>query len=431
MLFIWLAVLTPPFAAASNDFDRILKQGRLALSAADLNSAQTLFNQACAGNNAETHPPQQTALCEHEIGVLEETRGHSGDAEKHYLKALAIWEDLSEDYQAPHAGTLMSLSGIRREQHRLGEAEALLTKAIALAERSASDRPELYPMALSRLGSLYADSGQLDRARRTLNEAITKLEAITPVNKLELAYAWSSLGMADLAAADYKSAEAGMRKALAYAGEIAGEDHPEVAAYQANLGLALLMQGQYDRAEPLLRRALFVMEKRIGPDSARLAGILAEITTVEAARGRFAIAEDYGKREIAIANQNYGADSIEMALAHVNLAAVYIREHDPDAAEKILPQAIETERVRLGNTRFLADGIRTLAELRAEQHAWKESEALYREAIGLYESTLGSRHPNIVPVLRACARVMKLAGCSKQEVKTIEARANAIAAARG
>ena len=244
-------------------------------------------------------------------------------------------------------------------------------------------------------------------------------------NSTELAYASNSLGMLDLRAGDYRASESNLREAVSVAQSALGESHPDTALYQANLALALYGEGRYDSAELLLNRARYIVETRLPSDSSRLGTILADLTLVETAEGRYAGAEADAMRALAILSRRQEPDSPEIALENVTLAAIYLHERKISEAAKILPDAVALER-RMANRRVLADGIRTLGELRALEHNWSEAQTLYSEAIGIYESTIGSNHPGMAPVLREYADVLRHCGAPKTEVKNIEDRAKAI-----
>ena len=98
---------------------------------------------------------------------------------------------------------------------------------------------------------------------------------------------------------------------------------------------------------------------------------------------------------------------MEAVLARVNLAAVYLDEKKTAAANKILPAAIAAERQLAPDSRALADGIRDLARLRAEQHRWNEAQSLYREALGIYEARLRPEHPEIGRARSEYTRILK------------------------
>ena len=310
--------------------------------------------------------------------------------------------------------------------HQLADAKEKLERALELAKTISPPDPELYATVLSRSAGLYADLDDPDRARRMLDEAITGLRALTPPNTSELAWAYSSLGMIDLGVGQYQPGESHLRQAVAFAQDSLGEENPETALYATNLALALQVQGKYSGAETLLRRARFVIESRLGPDSVDLVAVLAELTSVEAGLGKFRNAEACGERALSLLNRYVPGGSLEIVLTQVNLGSLYLREHKTAEAERILPAAVEAERSFLKDGRTLGDGIRILAVLKAQQHSWDDAESLYREAIGIYERKLGSDHPDIAPVLREYAGVMKRHGASKSRIRGVEARARAI-----
>jgi len=424
-VFLSIFILSAGTVTAA-DFDSLIGQGRAAFLAWDLDAAQAAYAQACPAEPMALFPLQKIAVCEHELGAIAEARENDDEASSRYLRALAAWEKLGHPYLAHNVVTMINLGALYRRQYRFADAEAMLSRALELVRTLTGPDSSLYAMVLSRTGSLYGDLDQPDRARPMLEEAIAGLRALTPPNAPELALAFSSLGLIEIGSGHYKSAESDLRQALTLADESLGEGSPETAAYATNLALGLLVEGQYDRAGMLLRRARFVIESRFGSNSVRLVNVFAELTSVEMRLGRFRIAEDYGEKAVSILNSHVPPGSREIVFTQINLAALYLREHKTAQAEKILPAAIDAERRFLKDGRILGDGIRDLAALRAQQHAWNEAESLYREAIGCYERKLGAGHPDLAPVLREYAAVLKHRGASKSEIRNIEARARAI-----
>jgi tetratricopeptide (TPR) repeat protein len=413
-------------ALAASDFDSLIKQGRAAFLASDLASAQTAYTEACPAEKMAAFPLQRIALCEHSLGTVAEASEHGDEAASRYFKSLAAFEQLGPPYVAHAVATLTNLGALYRRQQRLSDAERVLARALDLAREAAATDPESYAITLSRAGALAIDLNQPERARNLLGEAIAGFRASPRPNTPELAYAFSSLGMMDIGSGQYKTAESNFREAVTLAAGSLGETDSATAAYSTNLALALLMQGQFNRAETLLNRARFIVESRLGPDNIQLARVFTELTSVETALGRFRLAEDDGKRSLSILNSHAPAGSLEIVLAQVALGSLYVREHDVADAEKILPAAVAMERGLLKDGKILADGIRDLAGLKAQQHAWNDAESLYREAIGLYERKLGADHSDIAPVLRAYSDVLKHQSTRGAEVRDIEARARAI-----
>ena len=417
--------LTSSLAIASvapGNFDQTIAQVHAALAKPDPDSARALLSQAC---QPEATASARTAICETETGAIEEAASHPDTAESHYRRALAIWNEVAPDHAAYHAVTLMNLGSVYRTQGRAAEAETALTQAFDLARQTPGE-DRLLAVVTSRLGGFYSESGTPERGRPLLNRAISMLSTPALSNPAELAYACNLLGMLDLRDGDYKSSESNLRKAVSVATDSLGEAHPDTAIYEANLARALYNEGQYGRAEVLLNRARYIVEARLPAGSLRLGSILADLTDVETALGQFARAEADGAQSLAILSRWREPESQEMAAEHVMLATLYMRERKIAEAAKILPDAVLLERRLAVDPRVLADGVLRLAELRALEHNWHDAQALFSEAISIYESTMGPNHRGMAPVLLEYANVLKHCGAPRAEVKNLEARAKAI-----
>lgn len=252
-----------------------------------------------------------------------------------------------------------------------------------------------------------------------------------PAPGIETAAASNSLGMLDLRAGNLKSAEAHFRQAVSLAGNTLGESQPDTAFYETHLALALLMQGQNSRAEVLLHRARHIIETASSPDPRRLSMVLGELAAVEANEKQFPRAEADALQALTLITPIEEPGSLETSVYQVVLAAIYLQEHKLDEAEKILPNAVARERQlaaasQSDNRRELAHGIRRLAELRSLQHNWQEAQALYSEAIELFESGAGPRDPAFAPMLTEYAAVLKHTGASPSAVKAVQDRLKAM-----
>jgi tetratricopeptide (TPR) repeat protein len=412
-------------AEASGDFDRLVKQAHAALTKFDVESARALMSRACQPEPVASDVSVRTAVCESEMGAIEEAAGHVDAAETHYHRSLSIWGQIAPDHAAYRAATLMNLGSVYRAQRRPAEAEDMLTQAFTIT-RQTTGEDRLLAVVTSRLGGFYSESGTPERGRALLNQAIPMLRTPALSNPAELAYACNLLGMLDLRGGDYKAGESNLREAVSVATDFLGESHPDTAIYEANLARALNAEGQYGRAEVLLNRARFIVESRLPAGSFRLGSILAQLAAVETAEGQFVRAEADGERSLAILSQWREPDSAEMAVEKVMLGTLYLRERKIAEAAKILPDAVAVERRLAADPRVLADGILRLAELRAFERNWHDAQILFSEAITTYESMPGPKHPGIAPVLLEYANVLKHCGAPRAEVKNIEARARAI-----
>ena len=126
-------------AGAPGDFDRIVKQAHAALAKFDSDSARALLSQACQPDASASDISARTAICESEMGAIEEAAGRVDAAEIQYLRALSIWNQLAPGHAAYRAATLMNLGSVYRAQRRPAEAEDVLNQAFAIARQTTGE----------------------------------------------------------------------------------------------------------------------------------------------------------------------------------------------------------------------------------------------------------------------------------------------------
>jgi tetratricopeptide (TPR) repeat protein len=418
--------LTASLATASSNFNQLISLGQQALSNADLDSAAKYYTEACAASPESPLPIDQRASCDHHLAIIDEVRGDLPASEAKLRRALSEWQEAGAAFQASYAMSLMNLGELYRKQHRLAESEENLRHALNIVQTFRAEYPHAYAQALSRLGGLYLDAENSPRAQPLLLEAVNIFKELGTVQDAELARALDGLGVVSLVAGRYPEAQGYLTEAVARAISALGDAHPESAAYQSDLALAYIQQHQYDRAEPLLRRARFITESRAYHDNSRLATILAELSLVACGQNKLALAEQFARESMNVLESISNPNPAVVVLARVNLAVVYLREHRPDEAERLLPAAVETERRIAPDSCLLADGLRELAELRAMQHSWHVAAELYRESIDIYERRLGPWNPSLTPILKAYVDALRHDGRPKTEVKAAEARVKAM-----
>jgi Tfp pilus assembly protein PilF len=418
-------------APAVSSFEELVAQGRAAFLASDLDRATAAWNQACPADYTE-YPLAREVTCENLLATIDEANGNLIRAEQRFLRAVQRAEEAGQAWQPLLTARLIDLGEHYDRQGRTADAEANLLRAVEIARQLTAVKPELIYEALSRLGGLYSETADPERGRQPLVEAIGLMTAgkhAPLAGKLaaELAFARSSLGIVELAASHLREAESNLREAVSLAAFGLGEDHPVTAMYQTNLALPLMFERQFGRATLLLERARFVVESRQGPSACGLGIIYAELSTAAGAEGRTAQAEDYAHRAVSILNLDRRQDAHALAIAQITLADAYMRGHNLEAAEKLLPGAVEMQRKLPSSPTSLGAGILLLAHLRAQQGNWQAAATLCREAITLYEkSARGGTNPALAPVLRTLAAALKHSGGSKEEVRALETRAKTI-----
>jgi tetratricopeptide (TPR) repeat protein len=372
----------------SSRFDELIRQGRAAFLASDPDRAESAWKQACPADVA-AYSVAETVTCEDLLASVDEARGNLTRAEQRYLQAVSLAEQAGKAYQPLYCARLVDLGEFYHRRGKTAAAEEVLRKAVDLARQLTATVPDLLPNALIRLGSLDADSARPERGRAPLLEALRS----TQLPAAEVASAHNALGKVELASGHADAAEPHLRQAVSFAEATLGEDHPATAAYETNLALALIAGHKLDRARLLLERAEFVLKLNHRAPGLELAAVCAELAGIAVSRGKMAEAEDYAMQSISILDLQPEPHGVTVAAAKVTLASVYLRLNDLQAADRILPDAIEVERQSAVNPQTLAASIQLLAQLRAEQHDRRSAEALYREAANIAGAAGKSRGP--------------------------------------
>jgi tetratricopeptide (TPR) repeat protein len=368
-------------------------------------------------------PHDQIAAATHQRALAAELAGDNNRAEELYRSAAGEWALAGPSFADSHSVTLMNLAGLFSREHRFGEAEPLLAEALRTAAPVRQARAQL------RLGIVYQQTGRSLLARNTLIPAIQALEAQSGTADDDLPSAWSSLGTAQTILREESAGMSSLRKAVTLARTVFGEEHIETAACEANLALALLERGQYSRALPVLEQARATFERQPSSSLIALAAVYIEISAAWSGERKTAHGEAYAQKALELISRQPKPDTLMLALAQVNLANVYLDEHRLDDAGRLLPSAIAVERETAPQARVLADGLRSLAQLRSAQHSWSQAQDAYRESIALYEKVLGPDHPSLAPVLREYAAVLRSNAGPKPEIRTLESRARELTAA--
>ncbi|HEX8200754.1 MAG TPA: FxSxx-COOH system tetratricopeptide repeat protein [Isosphaeraceae bacterium] len=148
------------------------------------------------------------------VGVFDEFRARSEDAEASFRQSLAVWEAAFGLEDPRVARTLTHLGRVLQDRGKLAEARRCLERALRIKEAAyGPDHPQV-ASTLGNLGNVAHAQGDLAEARRCQERAL-RIE--------ETAY---------------------------------GPDHPEVASTLNNLGLVAQLQGDLAEARRCQERAL-------------------------------------------------------------------------------------------------------------------------------------------------------------------------------
>ena len=276
-----------------------------------------------------------------------EAEGQLGSAEK----AQRIYETLVAGSEAlpPLESNALALELFYAGHYR--EAEPVYRYALAGWARLGPAGLRDGIVTASNLGTLLRAEGRFPEAESVLLDALRRAEGLDSAgsaeNSLEWARAASGLGSLYLAWQRLDKAESFVLRAQAILEKRLENGNPERVNNASILGSIYLEQGRYDESESLLRATL----------------------------------EHAGSR---LATRTYN-----------ELAVMALRRHRLDEAESLALQALATNRRESAVPGPLVATITdNLAQICLLQKRYVEAEQHYRDAVSIWEATLGKQHPD-------------------------------------
>jgi tetratricopeptide (TPR) repeat protein len=193
-----------------------------------------------------------------ELGVIGKYRGTFAEADRAYLRAMAIYETHGDE--SAMASVLHNMGGLAHARGDAGTAEELARRGIRM--REAMPVPDRRALAQDRaaLAAILVDRGSLREAAALLDDALRNHVWQYRTMHHETAVSLHNLGSLRFRAGD----SAGAAEALGYALEVKsrmlGDAHPEVAITLHNLACCYVELADPDRAIAHLRRAVDILQ---------------------------------------------------------------------------------------------------------------------------------------------------------------------------
>lgn len=322
----------------------------------------------------------------HNAGLIAHTIGHYSEAERFFMRSLAIWEkSLGPDH--PYvARNFNNLAELYKAQSLHAKAEPLYLRALDILTKALGpDHLHLAP-SLNNLAGLYLTQGQYAKAEPLYEK---------------------SLGI--------------RKKAL-------GPDHPHVATSLNNLAELYLTQGQHAEAELLCKRSLRIWEKALGPDHPDVAVSLNNFAKLYRVQGQYVEAEALLQRSLAIWEKALGVDHPDVAASLNNLAELYREQSRYTEAEDLFQRSLIICEKTLGTDHpHVATCLNNLSSLYYAQNQYAKAEPIYKRSLAIWEKTLGLDHPHMVTSLLNYATLLRKLD-RVAEAKAMEARAKTIQA---
>lgn len=368
--------------------------------------------------NGASHPRVASALAA--MGNLRDDQGRYDDATAAHRQALEIREAELGRSHADVARSLRDLASVLSTRGEYEEAEAMVRRAIDIDTRihgevhpEVAEDLEILTNILSETGA-FADALQV--ARRTLE---LRQSTIGP-NRLETATAKSNLAVVYFRTGELGEAERLIHEVRAFDLLRLGEVHPFIATITNNLASVLQRKGELEQAEIMYRRALAIDSVLFGERHEYLAIVMRNLGTVKRDQNSLDEAETLFTRSLELYRELFGEDHSGVAAAQSMLASVAHQRGSLREADALYSDAIgKLREVFPDGHPQLASALVGKARLLIEIDEAPGAEPLLREAIRMFEASLGMREPRTIDTYRDLADCLIALGRFQEAESTL------------
>ena len=308
------------------------RQGRFPDAQPQLDRARELLSGVDPG-----HPAFAAILLEQ--SALYHALGRSEWAERDSRQAAEILLAAYGKTHPEYGVALRNLAVISAERGRLKAAEPLLGEALDIFRSQFSDRHPLVAQTLQDLARVQQGQDNSELARELVDVAAQVAAGYLGAEHPEYARHLVQAARLYRDMKEYGLAEAALRSAGEVIGNELGKDHPEYAQALVELGSLYGAMQKDDEGKTLVKEGGRILSRRLGsdhPDVARTVVALAELYSAdEAERAEKALT----MAAETLAEQISPRDRKRLE-ALVELGDIYMALQQPDAAEKILDEAV-------------------------------------------------------------------------------------------
>ena len=184
---------------------------------------------------------------------------------------LRLQEETLGPEHADVARTLNSLGVLYEDLGRKEEAEKHYLRSLAIMEKVLGPEHADVAMTLNNLGVLYSDLGRNEEAEKHYLRSLAIYEKVWGPEHVEVATTLNNLGILCHDLGQYEEAEKHYLRSLAIYEKVWGPEHADVAGTLNNLGVLYKDLGRNEEAEKHYLRSLAIKEKVWGPEHADVA----------------------------------------------------------------------------------------------------------------------------------------------------------------
>jgi tetratricopeptide (TPR) repeat protein len=206
-----------------------------------------------------------------ELGLVGKASGEFTEAERVYVRALAIHDGHGRSNTTDTAVILHNLAGLAHARGDAGTAQPLARRGIAVRLQLGDLDPVGLAADRAALAAILIDLGQLAEARAVLTEILAGYERDPGPNRYEIAVTLHNLGALQFREASFADAEATLVRAHRLKSEALGRRHPDLAITLYNLACCQEQLGKRLAARRHLKRAVRVLAGVVDDNSPILA----------------------------------------------------------------------------------------------------------------------------------------------------------------
>ena len=292
---------------------------------------------------------------------------------------------------------------------RYREAEPVYRAALSGWERLGAEGARDRIITGANLGTLLRAEGRFPEAESVLLDCVRRAEALEPdgagKSSLEWARGASGLGALYLAWQHFPQAESFALKAQAILERQLEAGNTERVNNASILGSIYLEQGRYGEAEPLLRATLDHAGNRLATRTYN------ELAVMALRRGRLDEAESLANKALDSNSREAAAPGPLTATITDNLAGICLLQKRYVEAEQHYRDAIAIWEGTLGRQHpDTAKAYLNLAEFYHLRGRESGAEDLYRRAMGILEPVYGTEHPLVLGARNELADVFRAQG---------------------
>ncbi|MET8847768.1 tetratricopeptide repeat protein [Amycolatopsis sp. NPDC004625] len=310
----------------------------------------------------------------HQLGTLAESRGDYAEAERRYTASLTMKEELGD--RAGMASSHHQLGNLAYLQSDYAEAERRYTESLAINEETG--RRTGLAVGYHQLGILAEARGDYAEAERRYTASLTIKEELG--DRAGMASSYHQLGVLAEARGDYAEAERRYTASLTISEELG--DRAGLAISYHQLGTLAYLRGDYAEAERRYTASLAIREQ-LG-DRAGMGTVYHQLGMLAQVRGNY---EEAQRRytESLVVDEELG-NRAGVAVSYHQLGVLAQLRGDFEEAERLCSASLALKE-ELGNRAGVAVSYHQLGVLAQLRGDFEEAERRYARSLALKEET--------------------------------------------